>query len=102
RNEKRIIRLRQTFIDSSPKANAHYIPFRLILEMTQAEFLEQAWHVVWVPADNFGHLVTVSVSFFEGFEQTAPHGLARGTIQGFLVEERIAIRFQRAFQIFNA
>ena len=67
----------------------HPLPFRLILEATQAEFLQQARDVVWMPADNLGHPVTVSLGFFEGFEQTAAHRLPRGTVESFLVEEWI-------------
>ena len=78
------------------------MPFRLILEMTQAEFLEQAWDVVWMPADNSAHLFSVSLGFLVGFEEAPAHCLEDRTIQGFLVEERIAVRFQRTFQIFNA
>src|SRR5437867_13412713 len=70
--------------------------------MTQAEFLQQAWDVVWMPADNSAHLFSVSLGFLVGFEEAPAHCLEYRTIQGFLVEERIAIRFQRAFQIFNA
>src|SRR5437016_3501723 len=70
--------------------------------MTQSEFLQQARDVVWMPPDNLGHLVTVSVGFFKGLEQTAAHRLARGTVQGFLVDEWIVFRFQRTFQVFNA
>ena len=42
------------------------------------------------------------MGFLEGFEQAPAHRLEYRTIQGFLVEERIAVRFQRTFQIFNA
>src|SRR5213593_4449003 len=78
-----------------------FLLLRLILEITQAEFLQQARDVVWMPADNLGHLFAISVGFFEGFEQTAAHRLARRTVQGFLVEEGIAVGIQRTFQIIN-
>ena len=69
--------------------------------MSQAEFLQQAGDVVGMTADNLGHLVPVPVGFFEGFAQAAAHGLAYGTVQGFLVEERITFRFQRTCQVPN-
>src|SRR5438093_7394763 len=69
--------------------------------MTQAEFLQQPWDVVWMAADNAAHLFPVSLRFLEGFEQAAAHRLACNAVQRFL-GERIAVRFQRTLQIFDA
>src|SRR5439155_608805 len=65
--------------------------------MTQAEFLQQPWDVVWMAADNAAHLFPVSLRFLEGFEQAAAHRLACNAVQRFL-GERIAVRFQRTLR----